>query len=139
MFAMKPVVEITGPCSYCDVAGRLRFENITEEVLLKTIIKGVLGVWRDIAVCHARHCTGQYTAKCKVCKHRDEVRTEKVNSSQQFYNRGDPIDKVRTSKDGYHAPRLEEGDPHDDSTTTKKVGQMCGCCVKLGLTRYILH
>ena len=64
MFAMEPVVEITGPCSYCDVAGRLRFENITEEVLLKTIIKGVLGVWRDIAVCHARHCTGQYTAKC---------------------------------------------------------------------------
>ena len=78
--------------------------------------------------CQALH----WPIHSQVCKHRDEVRTEKVNSSQQFYNRGDPSDKVRTSKDGYHAPRLEEGDPHDDSTTTKKVGQMCGCCDKLG-------
>ena len=74
-----------------------------------------------------------------VCKHMDEVRTEKVNSSQ-FYNRGNPSDKDHP---GYHAPRLEEGDPrvgaYEDSTTTKKVGQLCGCCDKLGLTRYILH
>jgi hypothetical protein len=62
LLVMGPVMVITGPCSYCGVAGRLRFENIIDEVLLKAIKKGVLGVWRDFGVCHVRHCTGQYTA-----------------------------------------------------------------------------